>query len=46
VPYWGTWGEPVEGKDNGCAEVEPYIEAWRTKETSKSRNHAFEVIEK
>ena len=46
VPYWGTWGEPVEGKDNGCAEVEPYIEAWRTKETSKAKNHAFEVIEK
>lgn len=46
VPYWGTWGEPVEGKDNRCAEVEPYIEAWRTKETSKARNHAFEVIEK
>ncbi|KAH6633180.1 5-nitroimidazole antibiotic resistance protein [Boeremia exigua] len=46
VPYWGTWGEPVEGKENGCAEVEGYIEEWRMKETSKARNYAFEAIEK
>jgi hypothetical protein len=44
VPYWGTWGEPVEGKDNGCAEVEPYIEQWRQKETGKARTYAFDAI--
>lgn len=46
VPYWGTWGQPVEGEENGCPEVEPYIEEWIVKETSKARNHAFEAIEK
>ena len=46
VPYWGTWGAPVEGKENGCAEVEPYIEEWAVKETSKARIHAFEATEK
>ncbi|KAF2628086.1 5-nitroimidazole antibiotic resistance protein [Macroventuria anomochaeta] len=46
VPYWGTWGEPVPGKENGCGEVEGYIEEWRVKETGKARAHAFEVIEK
>jgi hypothetical protein len=45
VPYWGTWGEPVEGKENGCKDVEPYIEQWRQKETGKARNYAFEAIE-
>jgi nitroimidazol reductase NimA-like FMN-containing flavoprotein (pyridoxamine 5'-phosphate oxidase superfamily) len=44
VPYWGTWGEPVEGRENGCAEVEPYIEQWRQKETGKARAYAFEAI--
>jgi nitroimidazol reductase NimA-like FMN-containing flavoprotein (pyridoxamine 5'-phosphate oxidase superfamily) len=46
VPYWGTWGQPVEGKENGCAEVEPYIEEWAVKETSKARGEAFAAIEK
>jgi nitroimidazol reductase NimA-like FMN-containing flavoprotein (pyridoxamine 5'-phosphate oxidase superfamily) len=46
VPYWGTWGQPVEGKENGCAEVEPYIEEWAVKETSKARGEAFGAIEK
>jgi nitroimidazol reductase NimA-like FMN-containing flavoprotein (pyridoxamine 5'-phosphate oxidase superfamily) len=46
VPYWGTWGEPVPGKENGCQEVEGYIEEWRVRETGKARNHAFEVIDK
>jgi nitroimidazol reductase NimA-like FMN-containing flavoprotein (pyridoxamine 5'-phosphate oxidase superfamily) len=45
VPYWGTWGEPVEGKENGCTEVESYIEQWRQKETGKGRKYAFEAIE-
>lgn len=45
VPYWGTWGEPVEGKENGREDVEPYIEQWRTKETGKSRTYAFEAVE-
>jgi hypothetical protein len=45
VPYWGTWGEPVEGKENGCKEVEGYIEQWRQKETGKARNYAFEAID-
>jgi nitroimidazol reductase NimA-like FMN-containing flavoprotein (pyridoxamine 5'-phosphate oxidase superfamily) len=46
VPYWGTWGQPVEGKENGCAEVEPYIEQWAVKETSKARGEAFGATEK
>jgi nitroimidazol reductase NimA-like FMN-containing flavoprotein (pyridoxamine 5'-phosphate oxidase superfamily) len=46
VPYWGTWGQPVEGKENGCAEVEPYIEEWAVRETSKARGEAFGAIEK
>jgi nitroimidazol reductase NimA-like FMN-containing flavoprotein (pyridoxamine 5'-phosphate oxidase superfamily) len=46
VPYWGTWGQPVEGKENGCAEVEPYIEEWAVKETSKARGEAFGATEK
>lgn len=46
VPYWGTWGQPVEGKENGCEEVEGYIEEWRVKETSKARGEAFGAIEK
>lgn len=46
VPYWGTWGQPVEGKENGCQEVEGYIEEWRVRETAKARNCAFEAIEK
>ncbi|KAF9691052.1 hypothetical protein EKO04_010968 [Ascochyta lentis] len=46
VPYWGTWGEPVEGSENGCAKVEAYIEEWRVRETGKARNYAFEAIEK
>ncbi|KZM24796.1 uncharacterized protein EKO05_0003512 [Ascochyta rabiei] len=46
VPHWGTWGEPVEGRQNGCREVEAYIEEWRVKETSRARNHAFAAIEK
>ncbi|KAJ4993823.1 flavin-nucleotide-binding protein [Stagonosporopsis vannaccii] len=46
VPYWGTWGEPVEGAENGCREVERYIEEWRVRETAKARGYAFEAIEK
>lgn len=46
VPYWGTWGEPVPGEQNGREEIEGYIEAWRTKETAKGRAYAFEAIEK
>lgn len=46
VPYWGTWGEPVPGRENGCEEVEGYIEKWRVRETGKSRGYAFEAIEK
>ena len=46
VPYWGTWGEPVPGRENGCKDVEGYIEEWRMKETAKGRDHAFEAIEK
>lgn len=46
VPYWGTWGEPVEGAQNGCPEVEGYIEEWRQRETAKARCIAFEAIEK
>jgi nitroimidazol reductase NimA-like FMN-containing flavoprotein (pyridoxamine 5'-phosphate oxidase superfamily) len=46
VPYWGTWGQPVDGTENGCAEVEPYIEEWRVRETGKSRSEAFSAIEK
>lgn len=46
VPYWGTWGEPVEGKENGCSEVEGYIEKWRVQETGRARGEAFEAIEK
>ncbi|KAH4095370.1 hypothetical protein HBH46_167580 [Parastagonospora nodorum] len=45
VPYWGTWGEPVEGKENGRSEVEGYIEQWRQKETAKARGYAFDAIE-
>ena len=46
VPYWGTWGEPVPGEENGCEEVEGYIESWRMKETAKARGYAFEAIGK
>jgi nitroimidazol reductase NimA-like FMN-containing flavoprotein (pyridoxamine 5'-phosphate oxidase superfamily) len=46
VPYWGTWGQPVEGGENKCAEVEPYIEEWRIRETNKSKGDAFSAIEK
>ncbi|KAF1918974.1 flavin-nucleotide-binding protein-like protein [Ampelomyces quisqualis] len=44
VPYWGTWGEPVEGKENMCKEVEGYIETWRQRETGKARGYAFDAI--
>lgn len=46
VPYWGTWGEPVPGKENGCEEVEEYIEKWRVSENSKVKKEAFEAVEK
>ncbi|KAH7070424.1 5-nitroimidazole antibiotic resistance protein [Paraphoma chrysanthemicola] len=46
VPYWGTWGEPVAGKENGCEEVEGYIEKWRQDETRQAKGYAFEAIEK
>jgi hypothetical protein len=44
VPYWGTWGEPVEGGQNGCREVEEYIEEWRVGETGRARGYAFEAV--
>jgi hypothetical protein len=44
VPYWGTWGEPVAGRENGCEEVEEYIEGWRVGETSRARGYAFEAV--
>lgn len=46
VPYWGTWGEPVPGKENGRSDVETYIEEWRVRETARAREYAFEAIEK
>jgi nitroimidazol reductase NimA-like FMN-containing flavoprotein (pyridoxamine 5'-phosphate oxidase superfamily) len=46
VPYWGTWGEPVAGKENGASEVEAYIEKWRLEETGRARGYAFEAVEK
>ena len=46
VPYWNTWGEPVPGKENGCEEVERYIEQWRVKDTQRAKVYAFEAIEK
>lgn len=45
VPFWGTWGQPVEAKTNGRDDVEEYIEKWRTSETTKAKNYAFEAIE-
>jgi nitroimidazol reductase NimA-like FMN-containing flavoprotein (pyridoxamine 5'-phosphate oxidase superfamily) len=44
VPYWGTWGEPVAGRENACEEVEEYIEGWRVGETSRARGYAFEAV--
>jgi hypothetical protein len=46
VPYWGTWGEPVAGRENGAGEVEAYIEKWRLEETGRARGYAFEAVEK
>ncbi|EUC49406.1 hypothetical protein COCMIDRAFT_84753 [Bipolaris oryzae ATCC 44560] len=43
VPYWGSWGEPVPGKENGCEEVEEYIERWRIGENSRGRQEAFDA---
>ncbi|RMZ69939.1 flavin-nucleotide-binding [Pyrenophora seminiperda CCB06] len=45
VPYWGQWGEPMPGKENGREEVEEYIEGWRVGETAKARRYAFEAVE-
>ena len=44
VPYWGTWGEPVAGRENGREEVEGYIERWRLGETARARGIAFEAV--
>jgi hypothetical protein len=44
VPYWGTWGEPVPGRENGREEVEEYIEGWRVGETGRARGYAFEAV--
>lgn len=46
VPYWGTWGEPVPGRENRREEVEGYIEEWRVRETGRAREYAFGAIEK
>ena len=43
VPYWGSWGEPVPGKENGCEEVEEYIERWRVVENNRGRQEAFDA---
>ncbi|CAO2653137.1 Nn.00g025480.m01.CDS01 [Neocucurbitaria sp. VM-36] len=45
VPYWGTWGEPMPGRENGCREVEEYIEEWTVRETQEAKRYAFEAIE-
>lgn len=44
MPYWGTWGEPVEGRENEREGMEGYIEQWRQKETSGARGYAFEAV--
>lgn len=44
VPYWGTWGEPVGGKENGVEEVAGDVEAWRVAETGRARAYAFAAI--
>jgi hypothetical protein len=36
----------VAGKENGCEDVESYIEGWRVKETGKARGYAFEAVGK
>jgi hypothetical protein len=36
----------VPGKENGCEEVEEYIEEWRVRETGRARGYAFEAIDK
>lgn len=46
VPYWGTWGEPVPGRENGCVGGDGGVEEWRVGETGKARMHAFEACEK
>ncbi|KNG48541.1 5-nitroimidazole antibiotic resistance protein [Stemphylium lycopersici] len=43
VPYCGQWAEPVAGKQNGCGEVEGYIEAWRVGENERVRGEAVEA---
>lgn len=45
VPVWLQWGEPVEGKENGCPEVEEYIEKWRLEENQKGKMSAYKAIE-
>ena len=45
VPYWGTWGEPMPGKENECSNVEGYIEEWRVSETDKARQYAFAAVD-
>jgi hypothetical protein len=44
VPYWGTWGEPVAGRQNGCDKVEGYIEKWRVSENTRAREEAIEAV--
>lgn len=46
MPYWGSWGEPVPGKENGCEEVEEYIERWRVVENNRGRQEAFDATAK
>ncbi|EOA90207.1 uncharacterized protein SETTUDRAFT_158817 [Exserohilum turcica Et28A] len=41
VPYWGMWGEPVPGAQNGCEEVQGYIEGWRVGENTRGKMEAF-----
>ena len=45
VPYWGTWGEPMPGKENECSNVDEYIEEWRVRETDKAKQYAFAAVD-
>lgn len=46
IPVWYQWGEPIPGKENGCEEVEDYIEKWRLSENQKGKLGAYEAIQK
>ncbi|KAF2729621.1 5-nitroimidazole antibiotic resistance protein [Polyplosphaeria fusca] len=46
VPVWAQWGEPMPGEQNGCDEVEEYIEKWRNGENQRGRVEAYEAVGK